>query len=350
MEANRFMLKSKRIAIAILGVIANNVTLANDVTLVSRPNHGLWSFAANALYLQPSFGGNGLGYSSFSNYSGNDDNGHFVGVSGTSNRINNLNPKWAWGVELEGAYRFNEKNDVELQWYHLNENVNGYLPPGSVFSGNYDGFYAGFMQLAQNWNAVNLEVGHLVSFDDTKNVRLHAGLSFANIKNKFTNYPQLYPTGSPIFITTDTLSYSGIGPRVGGDFGYVVGHGVSLYAKTAASVLLGSSKQRNSGFQNYTNSIYGFQPYGTPNYNQTNNGVIVTELDAKLEARYDYQMANGILSFDLGYLWMNYLNAITSYTDIGIVGTGDGASIGTNTTANFNLNGLYFGMKWLGNI
>jgi hypothetical protein len=323
----------------------NSTSVTNNAT--SCYDYPPWSLGITALYLQPSFGGNGLGYSSFSNYSGNDDNGRFVGISGASNHINNINPKRAWGFQLNGAYRFNLTNELEIEWYHLNENVNGYLPNGSVFSGNYDGFYAGHLKFREQWNAVNLEVAHSILLDENKTVKLHAGLAFANIKNKFINYPQLFRTGNALFVTTETLSYNGLGPRMGADFNYIFGRGLNLYAKAAASLLLGKNKQDVSGFQNYTNSVYGFQPYGTPNYSQSNTNVVVTELEAKLGIKYDYQIAqNNKLSFDIGYLWMSYLNAINSYTDIGIVGTASGASIGTHTTANFDLSGLYFGLVW----
>lgn len=338
------MLKLKRIILAIFGMVSSSLIFADGINPAS--DHDPWSFGVTALYLQPSFGGNGLGYSSFSNYSGNDDNGHFVGVNGASDHINNINPQWGWGFQLDGAYRFNTKNDVNIQWYHLNNNTNGYLPTGSVLSASDDGFYAGRLQLAQYWDAVNLEMGHAIPFDENKIIHLHGGLSYANIKNTFTNYPQLYPTSAPLFTTTDTMTYNGVGPRIGADFGYTIWHGLGLYAKTAGSLLVGQTQQNISGFQNYTNAIYGPQPYGTPNYSHSHNGVVVTELEAKLGVKYDYQFAQGnVLSFDLGYLWINYLNAISSYTGVGIVGTADGASIGTNTTANFDLNGLYFGVK-----
>ena len=75
--------------------------------------------------------------------------------------------------------------------------------------------------------------------------------------------------------------------------------------------------------------------------------MIVTELDAKVGVEYEYQLdANSILSVDVGYLWLIYLNAITTDTDIGIVGTADGASIGVNTTANFSVSGWYAGITW----
>ena len=334
--------------LASLSVMSSQIILAASTNPIMTSYYNApWSIGVSALYLQPSLGGNGLGYSSFGNYDGKDDNGVFVGVSGAPNRIYNINPKRGWGFELEGAYRFSMKHDVNIQWYHLNENTSGYLPTGSVFSGNDDGFYAGHLQVAQYWNAIHLEVGRRIPFDENKIIRLHAGLSFANINNEITNNPQLYPTGTVLFTTKDTMSYNGIGPRFGGDFGYSVGHGLDLYAKAAGAVLVGSASQKITGFQNYTNTIYGFQPYGTPNYSQSHSGVIVPEVEAKLGVTYNYQIApNNIISVDLGYLWLSYINAVKSYTNVGIVGTADGASIGVNTTTNFDLNGLYLGINW----
>ena len=346
------MLKLKRIAMAILvvGVGSSSASFANVIT----PNIAPWSFGVNALYLQPSFGGNGLGYSTYGNYSGNDEFGNFVGVNGASNTIYDINPKWGWGFEVQGAYRFNAKNEVGIQWYHLNNRTNGYLPQGSLFAGNYDGLYAGRLQIGQRWDAVNLDVSHDILLDEQKTVRAFAGISFASINNQFKNHPLLHPSSPPIFNTVETLSYNGFGPRVGGDFGYTLGHGFGLYANAASSVLVGSNSQKVSGFQDLTTIPgYGAQLFSATNFSQTNNGIIVVELESKLGVKYDYQLAHGNLTLDIGYLWMSYLNGITSFNEVGVIDTaGVGtASLGAvNTTANFNLNGLYFGLKWSGNI
>jgi hypothetical protein len=333
------MLKQKQIVLGILGLALSHSLYASD-----KGSTAYWDFSAAALYLQPSFGGNGLGYSTYSNYSGRDINRVPVTINGAADPINNLFPDWGWGFYLGGAYHVNSKNNFTIEWYHLNETTSGYLPQGSLFSGSVDGFYAGYFKVAPIWNAVNLELGHLFALDDRKNIRLHGGLQYASIKNTWTNYPRVTPLSNPVFVTNDTISYSGVGPRFGVDFSYTMGS-IAFYAKPAMSLLVGSSKQAITGYQNYSNSVYGLMLYGTPNYNQTQHNMVVAELEAKLGIQYDYTLPNGKLTFDVGYLWINYLRSLVSYTGIGIVGS----SVGNPNIASFDLNGVCAGLKWTGN-
>lgn len=296
-----------------------------------------WSLGAQALFLQPSFGGNGLGYSAFSY--GTDSFGGTVGASNLYNTITNVTPEWSWGFQIEGAYLFGTGNDLDVNWYHLKSSTSEYLPRGSLFSGNAPALYAGLIEVAPAWDAVNVELGQHIDFDEIKMMRLHAGLDFSRVKTVFTNYPQLSSISGPLFITTDDISFNGFGPRLGDDFTYMVGHGFGVYAKGAASLLIGTAKQQVSGYQNLAFP----QSFSTGNYVQTNNGVVIAELEAKLGLRYDYPTAQGIFGLDVGYMWVNYFNALVSQTGSGLAGSASS----TSTAANFNLNGLYFGLKWV---
>lgn len=337
----------KKTVLSILA-LTNSIAFAGSMGAVCIPgtscNQPRWSFGVEALYLQPSFGGNGLGYTSFSNY-GNDIPGTLINVNGATNYMNNINPKWGWGFQLEGSYYIDSKNDVDINWYHFNESNNEHLPNGTLFAGSAGGLYAGLVKVAPSWDAVNLEAGHRFDFDDIKTLRLHVGVAFASINNKVTNYPQLYATSSPLFITTDKISYNGFGPRLGGDFGYAVGHGFGLYAKAAGSLLVGTAKQSVAGYNDFV-FLTTTYPYSTGNYSQSHNGVVVPEVEAKLGVKYDYPLAQGSIGFDLGYLWINYLNAIVSQVGADVYSS----AISASTTTNFSLNGLYFGVKWTGNV
>ena len=304
-----------------------------------------WGVGLTALYIKPSFGGNGLGYTTYSNYGGADNQGAIVTNNGI-NYMHNVTPQWRPGFQLQGDCYFNATNDVNLSWYHFSEIVNGHLPPGTLFSGSADGFYAGNIQLATQWDAVNLEAGQHINFSDKKIFRIHAGLQAARIKNTFTNHPKLFATSSAYFTSTDDLSYAGIGPRVGADFGYVAAEGLSIYSKLAGSLLVGTAKQSISGYRDVINSTYGLIIFGIPNYTYSYNNVVIPELEAKLGISYNHQFAKSNVGVDFGYLWMAYLNAIVSYTGVGIVGS----SVGQPATTNFDLNGLYLGITWSGDI
>lgn len=302
-----------------------------------------WSIGGSALYLQPSFGGNGLGYTAYSNYSGNDNNGIFTGISGAPDQMVTIFPKWGWGGQLYGAYHFNA-NDLVFNWYHLKTRNQGHFPVGYAFSGNNDGFYASDFQVSTHWDEAEVELGQKIQLSDNKLLRLHGGVEFARIKNQFYNVPMLHPTSVVAYSTNDTLSYNGFGPRLGIDIGYLFKEHLELYAKIAGSMLIGTAKQQNSGYQNYPYPNNPISPFVTGNYYQSLTSIVVPELAAKLGAQYDLPLEHYLLSFDIGYMWVNYLDAIMSYSGNGIVF----ANVGTNLTANFNLNGMYLGMKLTG--
>lgn len=302
-----------------------------------------YELGAYALYLHPTFGGNGLGYSTYSNYNGNDNNGVFQGVSGTANPINNILPKWQWGFALEGSYFITPTGDVHLDWYHLRDNTEDNLPRSSLFSGSVDGFYGNKLKLASHWDAVNLEMGHTTPLTEFTLAHLHAGLAYVGISNQFTNYPLLSQTSTlPVFVTVDKMQFHGFGPRVGGDFSYALNHGLHVYAKAASDLLVGKNKQHIQGYQDINTPNYGRIIFGIPNYAQSKT-VVIPELEAKLGGTFQFNLWNGLASFDIGYLWMTYLQAIQSYTGVGIVG----ASVGNKSFANYNLDGLYLGLSWI---
>ena len=326
-----------------LALAANNASTHTSHSSTCACKKPQWTVGAQALYLKPSFGGNGLGYTSFSNY-GNDIPGNLVDVNGATNYMSNMNPQRAWGFRLEGAYSLDSINDLNINWQHFNETTSGYLPAGTLFAGSAGGLYAGYIKVAPQWDAINAEAGHRFNLDANKALRLHVGVAFANIQNKFTNYPQLFRTGNPLFTTTDTISYRGFGPRFGGDFDYSFCNGFGVYAKAAGSLLVGKAKQSVHGYTDFTfaGTLY---PYSTGNYSQSNSGVVVPEAEAKLGLTYDYEFSQGKLGFDLGYLWMAYLNAIVSQVGADVFSS----AISASTTTNFDLNGFYFGIKWTGN-
>lgn len=298
-----------------------------------------WHLGIKALYLRPNFGGNSLGYASFSNY-GTDFFNRRVEINGAPNHLNNIYPNRGWGFQLEGGYEFCPGNAVEITWYHLNESTNGHLPSGSLFAGSASTLYAGRLTVDPRWDAVDLELGQRFDLNEMSMLRLHAGLEYSRIRTTFTNSPRLTPTGVPIFTTTDTITYTGIGPHIGGDYLYSSCSGFGFYAKAAGSLLVGTAKQSVTGYRD----LGGFNLYSTGNYNQSNNNVIVPELDAKLGLKYDFNFLQGSLGLDVGYMFVTYLGAVVSQVGAGVVSS----SISTSSSTNFNLNGPYFGVTWTG--
>lgn len=300
-----------------------------------------WHLGVAGLYLRPNFGGNGLGYTSFSNY-GTDFFNRHVEIDGAPNNLSNIVPNRAWGFMVDGSYDYCMGNDIDVAWYHLNENTSGHLPRGTLFAGSASGLYAGRLNVKTNWDEVDLQVGQRFDLDPMNMIRIRAGLQYSRIQVAFSNSPQLNPVGPPLFVTRDTITYNGVGPVISGDYTFTSCFGLGAYAKAAGSLLAGTARQSVSGYHD----LGGFNLYSTGNYNQSNSNVIVPELKANLGLKYDFQLRQGTLGFDAGYMFVTYLGALVSQVGAGVVSS----SISTSSSTNFNLNGPYFGVTWAGEI
>lgn len=337
------MATSKIITLGILAttisysVFANADAASNSTSVTIPVVKNAWYAGINALYLRPNLGGNNLGYSSFSNY-GTDFNNVVVERNGAANDLNDITPNREWGFQLNAGYQFCAANDIDVNWYHFNDNTTGFFPTGTLFSGSASALYAGEINLNTRWDSVNLEVGQRFDLNAMNMLRLHVGLDVSRIENTITNYPGLTATGNPVFITHDKITYTGIGPRLGGDYLYHTPCGLGIYAKAGASLLVGRAEQKVSGYHD----LGGFNLYSTGNYNQSNGNVVVPELDANLGIKYDYTLNYGVIGFNLGYMFTTYLNAIVSQVGTGVVSS----SISTSSSTNFNLNGPYLGISW----
>lgn len=317
-------------------------TLSFADTEGSTPG-SVWSLAGRALYLHPSYGGDGLGYSTYSNY-GTDTFGNVVEQNGALNQMHNVAPNWGWGYQLEGTYLVKPRHDVDVNWYHFSRQTAATLPHNTIYSGSAAGLYGGNISVNLSWDAVNVEVGQSIRIDQQSDLHVHVGVEYARIVSQIMNGPLLLPSATAValFITEDDITYNGFGPHFGADFDYTVGYGLSLYAKGAGSLLVGTSGQTVQGYNDLASTN---TPYSSGNYSQRNSGIVVPEVEAKLGFTYAYTtLSTGCFKFDVGYMWLSYLNAIISQVGVGVAGS----SIGTSTAANFDVNGLYFGLQWVG--
>ncbi len=123
------------------------------------------------------------------------------------------------------------------------------------------------------------------------------------------------------------MQFNGVGPRVGGDLSYGLNNwwgGLSVYGKGATALLAGNNKF----------SRYGAFLINGP-YISGSHFSIVPEAELKLGAKFDYKTAYGNAAFDIGYLSQYYWTPFT-YND--------------GSESNFGINGLYFGLKFVGNL
>jgi hypothetical protein len=66
---------------------------------------------------------------------------------------------------------------------------------------------------------------------------------------------------------------------------------------------------------------------------------IVPEFETKLGASYDYSLAQGDISLNMGWMWVNYFDALTrSYVG------------GASQTTSLSLQGPFVGLTWLGSL
>ena len=335
------MLNLKKTAVAVLA-FGSSAVFAGSMGPVCTPGsvtvpceRTAWDFAGQALYLQPVYSGAGY-LGALEDAAGNESY-----QDGT--------PHWGWGFKLEGSYHFYTVNDLNLNWYHLNNTTN------SSFS-NSDSFFTPVGHENENpgvisgsldtkWDAVNLEFGQHVDFGDRKKIRFHGGVQYARVNltgdvdmpnNPLLTVPGVTPeagTGEA-FAPTDLeqdITYNGFGPRAGMDMAYHWGNGFAMYANSAMALLIGTSK--------FNNSVTGQSPDFLVFNGNGSTTKFVPELEAKLGATYTYAMAQGDLSLDVGWMWNNYFS---------VLDTGTGA--GTTKSSDFAVQGPFIGLKWLGNV
>ena len=328
------MLNLKKTALAVLA-LSSSAVFAGTMGPVCAPGNvtvpcerSAWEFGAQALYLQPS-------------YTTHSYIGSAYTYSTESEAYVNAAPNWGWGFKIEGAYYFQTGSDLNLNWYHYNHSTKSSfsLPHTQAFideSGEYDYHVVGINQavIRPHWDAVNLEFGQLVDFGDWKKIRFHGGVQYVRVNTtQNVSLPQTDPTkgiGNNTALNTN-LTYNGFGPRVGADMAYHIGYGFGIYANSALGLVVGSSK--------FSDSTVGTGPSFSVSTYTGSATKIVPELEARLGGTYAYSMAQGDLSIDLGWMWINYWG-------IQDIAFGNGSTKETG----FGLQGPYVGLKWLGSV
>ena len=339
------MINFKKTALAVLALSSSTafagsmgpVCMAGSVT-VPCANNG-WDVGVQALYLKPSYNGS-------LSWGGANVNTIITINSGVESEVTSNNPvennsAWKWGFKLEASYHFRTGNDLNLNWYHLIPKTTTIHSTSSATAIRINPaaptVFAEAIQTTStrpSWDAVNLEFGQQVDFGVRKKIRFHGGAEYAHIKTIFSAGANGTAIDSGVSVVPQVISaaitstYNGFGPRIGADMSYDLPKGFTMYAKGATSILVGSSSISSSSSDNEDNSVITSQ-----NGKKT---AIVPELEAKLGLNYSYAMAQGHLTLDGGYMWVNYFN---TQIDESI-----------NSDSNFAVQGPFVGLKWLGNV
>jgi len=312
------MLNLKKTAVAVLA-LGSSAVFAGTMGPVCTPGNvtvpcerTAWDFGGQALYFEPTLGiGDGF---EFDDFDGRFGDGRFGGFR----QFHSFNNNWNWGFKLEGSYHFHTGNDINVSWYHLDND-------------NDHRFGRFRMHDQPQWDAVNVELGQHVDFSEWKVIRFHGGVEYARLENnRHARMDGFVFEGFDGRHSRDNHTFNGFGPRFGADMTYMLGNGFSVYANGATALLIGSSK-----FDHRIHPFFGFS-------HDNSRTLMVPELEGKLGGKYTYPMAQGDLILDVGYMWINYFNAHHT-----IVRRPFHVDVRENDVA---FNGLYFGLKWVGNV
>lgn len=309
--------------LSISPTFAGTMGVACDSSNLQTPCAGTaWSFAGSALYLQPSF----PAFAWANERIGTDALGNNLQVFGTE-------PEYNWGFFLEGAYYFNQGKDLRLNIYYYDDTTRGSDKLALGGTGRRD--------ITSSWVATNFELGQAFHVGEANDIRLHGGVQYARIYSK-SNFSQVInvtntfaglPPVGPISGIVDDV-FNGFGPRIGADLGYQLSNlwaslnGLHVYTNGAIGLLAGKNI--------YTASVSGATAIAS-GYAYRAVNTAVPEVDLKLGIDYVHTLAQGDLTLDAGWLWVDYISAASHWTP----GSGNGDAI---------FQGLYFGLKWKGQL
>lgn len=231
---------------------------------------------------------------------------------------------WDWGGIIDGRYHFSDRSDVNLNWMYYSVSYRGTDFSSNTFN-SADGFNnndnngievtSGRIKL----NSVNAELAQ--SFDPSPRgiVRLFAGAQYLNIKNRSRNATFFAEDSNSGETITNSKSstytddkYEGAGPRAGLDAKYILKGNLSVFASSAATILLGRSTHHVSSGSSATSTSI-FAPTSTnvsDALSFSRSYKSVPELEAKLGLTYDQPLARAMVSLSAGWSVINYFNAL----------------------------------------
>ena len=332
------MLNLKKTAVAVLA-FGSSAVFAGTMGPVCAPGNvtvpcasQAWDFGAQALYLKPSYSAY-----QYNQVSSNTVTADGIGVRSTNYNENNNSNNWGWGFKLEGSYHFSTGNDLNLNWYHLDHSVNnsgGFVALNTLNTEVQDSVNSYATNATAKWDAVNVEFGQHSHFGEWKNIRFHGGVQYARVEadaNLAVAGLTLGGVSVPDFLggVDLTSKYNGFGPRIGADYLYNWGNGFAMYANGASALLVGTQS-----FNTSAGALVGDD--AVVDLKNGSATAVVPELEAKLGVKYTYAMAQGDLSLDGGWMWVNYFNAVNAGPE--------------TAQSNFAVQGPFLGLKWVGNV
>lgn len=233
-----------------------------------------------------------------------------------------IKPGYGLGFRIGAGYIYpNSGNDVRLSWMHLNTSDSQSITAGDGQAitppFNTANNFLGFVTFNQgqgsakfNYDAIDLDAGQFVNFGTYLQMRMFAGLRYANIKrNLFSGiYDTVY---KQTFDINNYSRFSGLGPRAGIDAAYQVSNHFGIVSHIGVALLLGKIKTAAYIYAEGGSSLPGASLGNAVDLIADNVYRILPGIDAKLGVNYSYQLANNsVFTVEAGYQVTQYWNAI----------------------------------------
>jgi len=252
-------------------------------------------------------------------------------------------------------------NDLRASWTHLNASGDGsFVADAQQFAGppyeigpDSNLYNLGSGNVEFEYDAVNLEAGHLWTDGSPAQVRVFGGLQYARISEELTGSFASYD-GEYSSANTNSSLFNGVGPRLGVEAGVVKGR-LDFLGQVAGSALVG--RQENQlDFEAVSPDLanVGITPPNRQSITSPDATRVIPSIDSKLGAGLTIPMQNGsIIRFEGGYQAAIYINAISQYAISDVVVPPNVQGIGVFLESayhlhnNFAVHGPYASASWV---
>lgn len=271
-----------------------------------------------------------------------------------------INPNLSPAFRIGLRYAFDDANDVQLNWTHLQatDSSSFTAKPNQMVGPYYEiGPDSNAFKIANGtarfgYDAINLDAGHLWRAGCPFQVRFFGGLQVAQVhQNLSASFRS--PSGANANGFTTNSMFTGVGPRLGMNASYKLGD-FQFLGEAAGSALIGQGISR----MDYTATSPQQAGLGIPLNNpqslvSPNATQVIPCIDARLGAAYITPLTRyGIFRVEAGYQAAVYVNAVSSYSITGVVLPPAPQSVGVflesaqHLYSNFMVQGPYASGSW----
>lgn len=217
------------------------------------------------------------------------------------------NAPWNWGGAIDLRYHFSNKNDVNLNWMYYALHHSATTAGRDTATFENDSTSSQEIKTASGrirLNSVNAEFAQSFDLTPRSTARLFAGGQYLNVKKKVTSSLVgvfVDQNGTRVISGAGIAhhTYEGVGPRIGLDANYKLKGNFSVFANSAATILLARRTLSSSGFSG--NSSLKIRQ---------RSDIAIPELEAKLGLTYNQPFVHGTVSISAGWSVINYFSLL----------------------------------------